>query len=67
VSIERVYICDGPGCRTNMQTASAHPSLWLTVTDGTEGPAMHFCSWDCILKYAAEIPPVEVVLLAEPY
>jgi hypothetical protein len=23
------------------------------------GRPLHFCSWDCVLRYAAEQPPVE--------
>jgi len=32
----------------------------ITVTE-EPGRSLHFCSWDCILKHAAEIPPVEVI------
>jgi hypothetical protein len=63
MSIERIFYCDWRDCKTNVQTASASPPLWLTVTDDADRCPMHFCSWDCILKYAAEIPPVEVVRL----
>jgi hypothetical protein len=62
MSIERIFYCDSPDCNTNVRTASASPSLWLTVIDGAvPHDPMHFCSWDCILKYAAEVSPVEVI------
>jgi hypothetical protein len=63
VSVEHVFYCDWRECRTNVQTASASPELWLTVTDGTVALPMYFCSWDCVLKYAGEVPPVEVIQL----
>ncbi len=63
MSVEHIFYCDCRECNTNVQTASASPPLWLTVTDDADRRSMYFCSWDCILKYAAEIPPVEVVRL----
>jgi hypothetical protein len=30
------------------------------MTEGAGG-TLHFCSWDCVLKRAGEIPPVELV------
>jgi hypothetical protein len=64
MSIECVFHCDCRDCNTNVQTASAAPPLWLTVTDdGAPDDPMYFCSWDCVLKYAAEVPPVEVIPL----
>jgi hypothetical protein len=36
----------------------------LTIT-GDAGRPLHFCSWDCVLKHAAEIPPVEVVAVSD--
>jgi hypothetical protein len=62
MSIERIFYRDWRECNTNVRTAATRPALWLTVTDGSGRCAQHFCSWDCILKRAAEIPPVEVVL-----
>jgi hypothetical protein len=37
-----------------------HPPLFLTVTNDT-GDALHFCTWDCVLRYAAEKPPCETI------
>lgn len=61
MSIERVYYCDWRECDHNAQTAGSRPRGFLTVTENS-GPALHFCSWDCVLKHAAEKPPVEVLL-----
>jgi hypothetical protein len=33
---------------------------FITITESAGHP-LHFCSWDCILKHAAEVPPVEMV------
>lgn len=64
MSIERIFYCDWRECETHMQTTSTRPMSFLTVTEGA-GRSQHFCSWDCILKHAAEIPPVEVIPFGE--
>ena len=62
MSIERIFYCDWRECDTHLQTASTRPSSsFMTVTEGASR-SLHFCSWDCILRHAAEKPPVEVVL-----
>jgi hypothetical protein len=33
---------------------------FLTIEEDA-GRTLHFCSWDCILKHAAEMPPIEIV------
>lgn len=60
MSIERVFYCDGPGCETHVKTASTRPATFILVTEEA-GPSQHFCSWDCILRTAAEKPPTELV------
>jgi hypothetical protein len=70
MAISRIYYCDAPvsadrpnphgenRCPTHARTAgSGLPMGFLKVT-GFGGP-LHFCSWDCVLRYAAEQPPVE--------
>jgi hypothetical protein len=60
MAIERIFYCDWRECETHMQTANTRPmGAFLTVTGA--GDTLHFCSWDCVLKHAAEKPPVEVV------
>jgi len=60
MSISRIYSCDWRECNHHVQSASMHPPLFLTVTnDG--GDALHFCTWDCVLRYAAEKPPCETI------
>jgi len=60
VSIERIFYCDAPDCERHARTASPRVAAFLTVTEGA-GRSLHFCSWDCILKHAAEKPPTEVI------
>jgi hypothetical protein len=61
MSIERIFYCDWRDCEGSVQTVRPRPrQLFLTVT-GSAGLPLHFCSWDCVLKHAAEMPPVEVI------
>jgi hypothetical protein len=63
VSTERIYYCDGPECERHVRTASRRPtsaSGFVFVSDGGS-ITLHFCGWDCVLKYAAMKPPEEVV------
>jgi hypothetical protein len=62
MSISRIYSCDWRECNHHVQSASQHPPLFLTVTDDA-GDALHFCTWDCVLNYAAEKPPCETIPL----
>jgi hypothetical protein len=62
MSISRVYRCDWRECNHHVQTASLRPPLFLTVNSGA-GSSLHFCTWDCVLRYAAEKPPCETIPL----
>jgi hypothetical protein len=64
MSIERVFYCDWRECEGHVRTASPRPVDFITVTEGT-GRSLHFCSWDCVLRHAAEKPPVETIPLVE--
>ncbi len=63
MSIERTFYCDWRECEGHVQTASTQPPGFLAVTEGTDHH-LHFCDWDCLLKHAAEKPPVETIPLA---
>jgi hypothetical protein len=63
MSIERVYTCDWRECECHMRT-SGDPRPFLTITEAP-GHSLHFCGWDCVLKYAGEKPPAEVGPIAE--
>lgn len=60
MSIERVFYCDWRECEGHTRTARRRAADFITVT-ADAGRSQHFCSWDCILKHAAEKEPVEVV------
>jgi hypothetical protein len=55
MSIERIFYCDGPECERHIRTAMLRSSF-LTVTERNESP-LHFCGWDCTLRYAAAKEP----------
>jgi hypothetical protein len=62
MAIERIFHCDGPECERHVRTALNRPSAgYVFVTEGGSTGTLHFCNWDCVLKYAATKPPVEVV------
>ena len=50
--------CDRVGCDTWSRAGRLHG--FLEVKDSTP-PSLHFCSWDCVLTYAAKISPLEVI------
>jgi hypothetical protein len=65
MSIERIFYCDWRECESHARTASSsRPVTFLTVTEGT-GRSLHFCTWDCLLRHAAEKPPTEVVSVSD--
>lgn len=64
MSIERVFYCDWRECEGHTRTARSRATDMITVTERA-GHSQHFCSWDCILKHAAEKPPVETIPLGE--
>ncbi len=66
MAIERVYRCDGPECEGHARTASARaPVGFIVATERAGGSPLHFCTWDCVLRFAAEKPPVELVAIGD--
>jgi hypothetical protein len=74
MSIDRVYYCEGPDCNggdpTHVRTATPLPYLPLGFIETREclngGDYLHhFCSWDCLMKYAAAQPVPNTVELSE--
>ena len=64
MSIERIYRCDWRECDGHVLTASARPSGtgFITAEEHVDGATpLHFCSWDCLLRYAAEREPIEAI------
>lgn len=52
--------CDGPGC-DRWQRVYAWPDTWTASWIGIPDANLHFCTWDCVLKYAATKTPTEEV------
>lgn len=77
MSIERTIYCDGPDCgdeehgSRHASTATPPPYVPVgfmevrTVDPGGE-QVQHFCDWDCLMKFAAQFPPEEIVPMEEP-
>jgi hypothetical protein len=80
MAIERVYWCDNPSCAdqfpddqdtpAHAKTASPPPHLpagMLEVREGgpNGGSVHHFCGWECVMKFAATLPPPEIIPLSD--
>jgi len=70
MAIERTYYCDGPDCgdgqpcHSTTATPPPHlPSGFLEVREVCDQPVepLHFCGWDCLMKYAAAQPVPEII------
>ncbi len=60
MSIERVFYCDGPDCERHVRTTGTRPPAFVTVTEDA-GRELHFCTWDCVLRHAADKPPTDFI------
>ena len=52
--MSRAWHCDGPSCDT--WTRGLGLGEWAIITS-----RFAFCSWDCVLRYAALKTPTEVI------
>lgn len=63
MSYKSAIHCDNPNCITHIDTELIKDAGFFTVFDGiypTEAYFVkHFCSWDCIMHFAATMPPLE--------
>jgi len=68
MAIDQIFMCDGPDCTGSIRTAADFPSTGFIRTyerwPGFDSEH-HFCTWDCLLRFAAARPPVEVVGLID--
>jgi len=64
MSIERIFYCDARDCGNHVRTARPRPASLIIVTEAAGRP-QHFCTWDCLLREAAEKPPKEVIPLGD--
>jgi hypothetical protein len=66
MSVERIFYCDWYDCETHTRTIGSRPGMSFLTVEEDADHTLHFCSWDCLLKHAASMPPlVEVVSLHE--
>lgn len=63
MSVQRIFYCDADDCDCHVRTGKVVPPVFLTVREDQEPGNLHFCSWDCILKYAAKFEPEETIPL----
>lgn len=67
MSVERTFHCDWRECDRHLRTTLLHAPDFITVVE--RDPAgereLHFHSWDCVLHYAGEIEPIEVISFRE--
>jgi hypothetical protein len=66
MSIKRIFTCDAEDCENKVQTQAEHPPTFVTVFDEPGYPheprhEFHFCTWDCLMKYAAKFEPPIVI------
>jgi hypothetical protein len=74
-----MFYCEGPGCGDQHDdglpvhaiTASPYPHLpmgFIETRQRQDGEDFehHFCSWDCLMKYAAQHPPPEMIEVEDP-
>jgi hypothetical protein len=60
VSVDYTFRCDGPGCPRHVATPSPTPPVFLVVSV-RDGNDLHFCGWDCVIRYGATMEPEEVI------
>lgn len=61
MSVERIFYCDAPECDAHTRTIAEHPGMGFLMVDDGESPPLCFCSWDCVLRFGAKQPPIEVI------
>ena len=68
MAIERIFHCDAEGCEGHIRTMAEFPSSGFIRTyeqwPGFE-TEHHFCTWDCLLRFAAARPPLETITLGD--
>lgn len=78
MAIDRTYFCENPSCADGKPGESDQPASATTATPPPYLPRQiietrqvdddgetlhHFCSWDCLMKFAAAQPVPEIVPL----
>lgn len=67
MAVEYRFKCNGPDCEHWHETQYPISGVFILVREpGDTGIApteLHFCSWDCVLRFAGQIEPSEVIPL----
>ncbi len=59
MSVERTFYCEGPECERHATTQQLRHPMFLTIIE--EDAEHHFCGWDCVLRYAGQKEPEEII------
>ncbi len=59
--IKRTFHCDGPDCERHASEAAHREPGGRFITATGDGPTLHFCGWDCVLRYAGTKEPEQVI------
>lgn len=57
--MSRAWHCDADGCDTWSRNPLAHDFIKCNCDDSV----LHFCSWDCVLRFAGSKHPIVEVKL----
>lgn len=62
MSVETVYTCCWRECDSHVRSAiPGNPDAFITVEEDGGRSKEYFCSWDCLLLFAGEMPPAVVI------
>ena len=66
MALERTYHCDGPDCERHASTAAPPPHMpfhfLVILAEHANGrDELHFCGWDCVLRYAGAKEPETII------
>lgn len=64
MAIQRTYYCDAPDCENHAATAATGRTAMGFLRVSGDGPALHFCTWDCVMRFAAAKEPTEHIPVA---
>jgi hypothetical protein len=65
MATEAIYRCDWRDCECHARTLGAPPTTFIAVGEDAGRTTHHFCSWDCLLMFAGEMRPAEVIPIDE--
>ncbi len=66
MSRETTYFCEAPGCNSHVRAMCEPPATsFLVVRERIPSEPVSerdFCSWDCVMRFAATLDPIETIL-----